>query len=755
MELNSSFEVLDGRDDLLYLASYRCGIGIHHLVGWIGDRGRQIRSLAGREALGGFEGFADTSGNEDARFRIGEKLSVFERDGRQKRFKILGIRKESNLNVYLARDLDDFDLCCLTESSLSARDQEASDEQLVRSAALALRLADHPNFIRTISAFRFRGRLMVQTEFPLEAGKCLKGLRPNGNSAETTVNYGIQICRAMAHAQKSLPGFVHGSIRPENCFVSPEGTVRLGGFHTSRTDIKDDSGEDVRSFAATLYEILTGESAFGDERPAGKIVRPDNKIRCSDLPSVKGAPDALVQLIRESLSADSTGIFTDFSELEGELTSILREEFEKELSKPLFRVPSKEDVVRRANSLASVGLIEEALNCIDVAAERFVSDADLYAVRAVVTCCAPRLNEAVESSAIAIKSGSDRFVVLLARARVLLAQGKSEAAEKYLQRALEREPYNCVALNLLGNVYLEKGYLREAWICFDQSVKLDGSQIDPLEGLVKIDLRTGNFGKAKTKARRAIDLDPQRAESHKMLGDATRALGDHVAAVGSYKAAVACGKGERSFARAYVRSCHEMCAEKGIPSNASQLRLLIEGTRLHGKKEVGREEAARFAAGLRGLVRENRFDPCSLFFFDRILAKIARKVDRRLVRLLDRELEAIWFLIRDCESAQHVLGSLGRSFFHLGNTEKSREVFVQLLQRFGPDETAFRHIAACFELEGDLSGCLKFYKKAQQCFDSESIRANIYRVRSKLTDRKHPPNNISISRKLHSQTPLL
>ncbi|MCO6509267.1 MAG: tetratricopeptide repeat protein [Aridibacter famidurans] len=755
MDLNSSFELLDGRDDLLYLASYRCGIRIHHLVGWIGDTGRQIRSLSGRDALARFAGFTDSNGTEDARFRIGERLSVFERDGRLQRFKILGVRREGDLNIYLARDLDNFNLCSLKENSLSAFDPGTSDQQLAHSAALSLQLADHPNFVSTISAFRLRGRLVVQTDYPLENAICLGEIEPNGIPVATAVKYAIQICRAMAHAHTVFEGFVHGSLKPSNCYVTPEGLLKLGGLETARAGQTDDGSFDIRSFALMLCEFLSGAAPLEYERFKGKVGPDEGTEPVAELTFKNDIPEALVRLIKECLVSGSEEVRTSFSVLEEKLTEILRIEFEEDPPEPIFCAPTRGDLVRRAKSLASVGREEEATKCIDAAIERFGPEADLYAVRAVVTCCGPRLSEAVDASASALKSGSDRFIVLLSRARVLLAQGRSEAAEKFLKRALNLEPYNCVALNMLGEVYLEKGYLREAWICFDQSVKIEGSQIDPLEGLARIDLRTGSFQKAIAKANQVIDLDPHRASSHKILGDAFRELGNLVEAVGSYKAAVQTGKGERGFSRAFVRACHDLCSKQGIPSKAPQLRYLIEGTRLYARKKVGKQEADRFAARLLGIVRADGFEPGSIFYFDGVLAMIAPIVDRRYARQLNRELTAIWDMIRDCNAEQHVLNSLGRCLYQLGNVRKCLEVFEHSLERFGPDENSFRHIAACFETEGDLDKCLKFYRKAQECADSESIRANLNRVKSKLTARKYLPKNTSISQKLQSQAPLL
>lgn len=753
--MNSSFEVLDGKDDLLYLASYRCGIVIHQLVGWIGDRGRQIRTLSGREALTKFAEPAGNGEQEAARFRVGDKLGIFECDGQQRRFKILGIRKEGDFNLYLARDLDDFGLCCLKERSVTAPDQGALERQLAHEAGASLLVADHPNFLRTISAFRFRSRLIIQTEYALESGTRLDAISPDGISVAAAIMYAIQICRAMTYARGLQPDFVHGGIRPENCFVTPSGVLRLRGPNAARPEIADEVRYDVRSFAATLYEVITGVSAF--DRFKSEIRSSNSKLDRSktELLSDRGAPDGLVDLIHDCLAGGSEPAELSFKLLEERLTKILCGTYGLDFPDCAVLTPSREDLIRRAKSLASLGLIEQAVDCINSATDRFGPKADLLAVRAIISCGGTNLDEAVDSSAAALKTGSDQFVVLLARAQVLLAQGKTDHAEKFLQRALELNPYNCVALNLLGQVFLEKEHLREAWICFDQSVTIDASQFEPLDGLVTIDLKTGNFQKALAKARRAVDLDPERAGSQLLLGDAYKALGKRVEAVNAYKAAVLTGSGDRRFSRAFVRACRELCADQKDPMPASQFRLLIEGTRLLARPKVNREQAGRFACKLLDLIRTDGFDPQRLFYFDVILGKISTKLESRIAERIGCELSAIWGVVRDCDFGEHVFGALGSCFFHVRDFDNCRQVFSYMLDRFGPSGDSYRHLAACSELSGDLHVCLKFYMKARQLNDCERTRANIVRVRSKLLAMKNSREEIHTSRKWQSQTPLL
>lgn len=794
VNLNSSFEVLDGRDDLLYLASYRCGIVLHQLGGWLGDKGRRVRRPSAWNSRIPFYALGESASGDSARFRAGEKLSVFQADGQHKRFKIHFSRDLGLANRYLVRDLDDLTLYCLKESSAIAVDRPENVRKLYSEAAISLLLGNHPNIIRTISVFELRGRLMIQTECDAETGKSLEALAENGVSLARALEFAIQICRAMSHARRVLPDFTHGGITLRNCFVTSEEVLKIGGFESASANVEgvsssltakaeqrestsgftatdkdpsnQDSGSmrpdrslderrDLISFGATLLELIAGRSPFGSRKAADSDSGRDVSRHHLGILSEKGAPTELVDLIGRCLKGEPGQESDVFRELEKKLAAILKRISDREIPEFTVSLTSEEEFVERARSLALVGCIDEAAKCIDSAMETFGASAELYAVRAIVTCCGPRVDDAVEASAEALKLGSDRFIVLLARAKVLLAQGKLNAAEKFLERALELKPYNCVALNLLGKVFLKKGNLREAWICFDQSMAIDNSQIEPLEGLATIDLRTGNEKKAIRKAKRAVRLDPHRAILHRLLGDAYAARDRTAEAVNAYKEAILTGKADRNASRAFMDACRRLYRVGGRRMHYRQLRTLVEGTRLLGRERIENAEAGKFARRLVSVIGKDSHDIEFVFFFDAVIGKIASRLDRPVAEELELLLLSGRDLSADRQHEEYLLDSIGKCHFHLGNLRECRAVLERRIAMFGPNETSSRYIAACLEMEGDLRECLKFYKKARKFSDCESTRANIDRVRSKLRDVTRTPQNVSSIRNWQGQTPLL
>lgn len=148
---------------------------------------------------------------------------------------------------------------------------------------------------------------------------------------------------------------LHRDVKPSNCFVMPDGRVKVGDFGLSKSlggdlhltqtgsflgtvlyaapeQIRGDNVDfaaDVYSVCATLYHLLTGQAPFQHENPTVVISRviseppPDIALRRPDVPR------RLAKIVMRGLERDPARRFASLDELRNELSELV--------SKPLNR----------------------------------------------------------------------------------------------------------------------------------------------------------------------------------------------------------------------------------------------------------------------------------------------------------------------------------------------------------------------------------------------------------------------------------
>jgi hypothetical protein len=219
-------------------------------------------------------------------------------------------------------------------------------ERFRREGRLASALA-HPRCVFVLAADEEAGRPYIVMELmpgdTLEDLLCKQGPLP----PEQALPKILDVIEGLQEAHRL--GVVHRDVKPSNCFVEPDGRVKVGDFglakslvsgaHLTKTgsflgtvqyaspeQIKGEPTgphSDVYSVAATFYCLLTGKAPFHGGDPAATLAR----IVCDPAPSMRALrpelPEALDQVVLRGLERDCDRRWRNLEEFEAALRPFL------------------------------------------------------------------------------------------------------------------------------------------------------------------------------------------------------------------------------------------------------------------------------------------------------------------------------------------------------------------------------------------------------------------------------------------------
>lgn len=765
----ASTSITDDRRIRLGLAAKNIGSKVNRLYAWLNDRTRQLRSIQGNEALLKALLSAEKAPVEGARLSAGEHVNIYQPDGSRIRLRACGVRSGGFSNVYTVVDLDEMKPYCLKESRALPGDEARKNRDLADEAEISLRLAPHGHLVTTHGAFYFRSRLFVLTEYlPNENLDFVLRRSPIG--VAEAIGYGIQICCAMRHAQTVLPGFIHGDIKPSNCLLSSDGTLKLGDFGLSsasgigresqpasapRTanDPKsasrgwggttsymapemfhphepDRKTADMYALGVTLFEMVSGVRPFAHSSKSELIEMHRSMPPRLELLADKNAPESMIGLVGRCLAKNPAERPADFFAVEEELTGIGRENFGAAILPRAPAEPEERDSAVTALSFLALGKADRAIGLINETLSRDGRSGELLAVKAVILSAAGRDEDAYEASTSALMVRSDLPEILTAHARVLFGKGNLQSAREYLQRAIDLDPENCATRNLLARVCSRTGDHEEAAEQVRRSLRIDDAQPEAYEILARIDLSNKLNSRAVGHARKALTIDPDRASAHEIAAQAFQGKGQLIEAIKAYKAALRKGAPARNTRHGFARVCILNQESIGRTTDLSLARSLLKSARILAEPVANRGEADSFIRSLFNSPVSRGTDASVLFYHDFTLAKIFDDAGARDAERLVETLRELYAAGRS-RLPSHLLCSVGRIFYHLDETDDCESVFAEMLERFGPNESSYYFLAACAEIRGDLGTSLDYYEKANKMLDSEDSRTGIKRVKAR------------------------
>ena len=627
MERLSRLATVESDQSTHALASSRFGIHFNKIYGWFREKGRQLGTLPGDPDLIRAVLSEERSPVEGSRYRAGEILNAYIQDGSRRRLRICGVRSGGFSNVYTVIDLDEMKPYCLKENRAVPGDEIRKNKKLAVEACIGLRLGRHPNLVATYEAFYLRSRLFILTEYLPSISLDIE-LKNGPLDLDLALKYAVHISRAMQFARSVLPDFVHGDIKPGNCLITSHQTLKLGDFgqasaigigkhspnggHLSGSesscfdtsvgwggtsaymapemfdrDLPNREMADVYAFGVTLFEMLSGSRPFnGSSKHELAEMHRAGEPPLASLAEA-GVPPTVIELVRRCMAKEPSERPASFAAVEDELTQAFLDQFGRTVGHESGAMFTSSDISRCALSLALLGRVDDAVDCIDTAIDHFGKHSDLLAAKAISLASGLRLDEAHEAGTAALMTHVESFAVFIVNARVLAARGKMDRAEDYLFRALQVEPNNCTALNLMGEFSLTNNRRDEALGYFKRSALLDSTQTETWIGLARTHLLSGRTDRALKYAKKAVSFDPLRADSQTLLGDIYRLRHDFPQAIMSYKSALRSSYRSET-AKSFVRSCCSAYAAAGGNIDSRLVRTLVNGSRFFRRTvEIG------------------------------------------------------------------------------------------------------------------------------------------------------------------------
>jgi serine/threonine protein kinase len=680
----------------------------------------------------------------DASYKIDDCIHVMFGGSIPVRLKVYGAKAGGYGMVYTVLDAENLKRYCLKVPRGLLTD-EREQERARQEAKTWISLGRHPNIAYAHTLLEINGAVAILMEYV--SGRDLSArIRQDNLSLREALSYGIQICRGMAHAQRQLPGFVHGDIKPGNCLLTADGTLKITDFGQVRSVAElpenlpamsgpatepsytlpqawaagtpsymapeyfdaaneTDRRSDVYSFGVTLFEMLTGQRPFNGRSHNDCFVQHTRAIPVAPTSIKPDIPERLSELVIRCLAKVPSDRPSDFSIIEQELCDVLRNAGGEEVPESAGAALTEEDLIGHCAALCVLGFNDEAIKCLDQFLLVNSQSAEAWVLKGKALSLSALYDDALECFKRSLDLNPRLSFAWSGAGEVLKEQGLYRDALNHFDRAIAINRRVPAFWNHKGRTLFSLRRTRDAAKCFRRALAVDPLHADSHRALGDLYFEHGDFENAVKCFRRAVGLDAQSVESRCLLADAYSGLG---------------------LLEQTIETCREALALK--PTSTEVLTRLMTAYRdLYGK-HCGTTEPQR-AEWLFSLLTDGLND--ADFVVEQCLQYLSScKYDPRMFYLCAFKLHSATATLRHsgrqelraalAEVRERLRGEsphrptfywLGRLYYRLSNYDDCIETFCESIARLGTDDKALYYLAACHELKGNYEQALIHYRQ--------------------------------------------
>ena len=739
----------------------RIGDGYARLKELARKTARQVSALVSREDLKTVLTLQDQDQETpaDSNYAAGDVIHTLLGGCVPAQFKIYGVKIGGYGIVYTVLDQNTLTPYCLKTPRYRSPDDLTPRDTLEAEARVWLLLGKHPNIVYAHSLLDINGSRSILLEY-VPGGDLTGKIRKGALPLDEALDYGIQFCRGMRHAQTVIPGFVHGDIKPSNCLLTQTGTLKIADFghvglskkNTAQTNplllnslyaagggtpaymapellhgsSPPDPRSDIYAYGIMLYEMLAGHRPHEGRTHEQCIEEQRKQTAYAAVVGLVGAPQELRDLIINCIAHSPEQRPQSFEVIEQTLSSILRNISNKEIPIPPPTHLADTELISRGASLAVLGEYDQALACFESLLTAGVESALIlnYKAQALLGC--NRDFEAAKCMDQALKLNPRQALTWNNKGRLLHRLGKESEALACFDRALALDPRMAFAWNDQGFIFSDLERLESSGKCLKRALAIDPHHAGAYNNQGILYYKRGLLAEAKQSFSIALHLNPSLADAYVNLGDTNVRLGLVDDALEVYRQALALVPDRETVKQKLGFVYREIySASPGFIGDHFAQRLVSFLLDRATDSQLVIDRSLE-------LLTECGFDPVVLYLCgDRIYQAIEKTEDQR--EDLAHALAQVRASLRSGAGNRTTSYWLGKLFYGLDLYPECIKVFEDSIQSYGPDARSFYYLAACDEVNLRYAAALDHYRHAL-ALDSQCplTRAAIERVESRL-----------------------
>ncbi len=497
------------------------------------------------------------------------------------RYEVQDIKKGGMGVVYLCCDHESQKPVVLKTFQDIFFSEKIQVERFMWEAETWVRLEKHPNIVRAYYVEKIEDKPYIILEYILGEdpfGPELSGwIRGKGLNLTLSLNFAIQFCSGMLHAQKKFEAmgkpFVHRDIKPSNIMVTRNrivkvtdfglvkafqgirrdrkelGTVETGGQKNhSLTRIDSflgtpaymapeqwlgediDTRADIYAFGCVLYRMLRGSPPFSCEDWHEYQIQ---HLETTPQP-IPGISPSLNALILKCLEKKPEKRFQNFKEIREELQAFYHARTDEyvEVEGDGEKLEAWE-LLNKGVSLDNLGHHGEAIQSYDEAIRLSPQDAKFYNNRGTAYRALGQYDQALKDYEQAIQLSPWYPHAYNNRGLVYLALGQYEKALQDFDMVIQLHPWNPHAYNNRALVYRALRQHEKALQDFDLAIRLNPKDADAYNNRGLVYGALGKHERAIEDFTESIRLDSTNAKvsynrglAYQMIGKSEEALRD-------------------------------------------------------------------------------------------------------------------------------------------------------------------------------------------------------------------------------------